>query len=81
MICPKCGNEMIIGALAQPGGKGSLFWANENYFNSKICNFFTAGNAVKEGGISIPLGNGVTSNRTKAWACKECKLVLIDCSN
>jgi len=80
MVCPKCGKEMTIGALAQPNGKGSLFWADNDYFDSKIANFFTAGDAINKGGISIPINNGITSDRRKAWACKECKFVLVDCN-
>lgn len=70
---------MIIGALG-PSEKGSLFWAKEEYYKSKIGNFFTERNAIKNGAIHIPVGNGITKNRTKAWACKECKFVLIDCN-
>lgn len=79
MICPKCGKDMTIGALS-PNEKGSLFWAKEEYYKSKICNCFTERNAIKNGAIHIPIGNGVTKNRTKAWACEECKFVLIDCN-
>ena len=79
MICPKCGKNMIIGALG-PSEKGSLFWAKEEYYKSKIGNFFTERNAIKNGAIHISIGNGVTRNRTKAWACEECKFVLIDCN-
>lgn len=79
MICPKCGKNMIQGAIC-PNVKGTLFWADDEFFNSKVGNFFTESNAVKNGGIRIPVGNGVTKNRTKAWACKECKYVLIDCN-
>ena len=79
MKCPKCGKEMIIGSLG-PGGKGSLFWAKNEYFQSKLCNFFTERYALKNGGIQIPVGNGLTKDRTKAWACDDCKFVLIDCN-
>ncbi len=79
MICPKCGKEMIPGALG-PSPKGAVYWAQESYFKSKICNLFTKKDAVKNGAIPIPIGNGLTQNRTKAWACKECKYVLIDCN-
>lgn len=79
MKCPKCGKEMIAGALG-PGGKGSLFWAKDEYFKNKIANFCTEHNAIKNGAIHIPVGNGVTNNRTKAWACEGCKFVLIDCN-
>ena len=79
MKCPKCGKEMTVGALG-PSAKGSLFWATDEYFNSKISNFLTEHNAVKNGGFHIPVGYGVTNNRTKAWACEDCKFVLIDCN-
>lgn len=79
MKCPKCGNEMIVGALG-PSAKGSLFWARDEYFKSKVANFLTEQNAIKNGGIHIPVRNGVIDNRTKAWACEDCKFVLIDCN-
>ena len=38
MICPKCGKEMNIGVVAQSNGnKGSIFWADNDFFNSKRC--------------------------------------------
>lgn len=40
MICPKCKKEMCIGMLG-PGGKGSLFWAEDDYFKNKTANLFT----------------------------------------
>jgi len=79
MKCPKCEKEMVEGSLG-PGGKGSLFWARNEYFQSKIANFFTEKNAIKNGGMHIPVRNGVANNRTRAWACEGCKFVLIDCN-
>lgn len=79
MICPKCGKEMEHGALG-PSAKGSLFWAGDEYFKSKIANFFTERNAINNGGIHIPVGNGVINSRTEAWACRKCNFVLIDCN-
>lgn len=79
MRCPKCGKEMTEGALG-PSAKGSLYWARDEYFKSKIGNLFTERSAIKEGGIHIPARNGLIDDRTKAWACKECRFVLIDCS-
>lgn len=77
-ICPKCGKEMQIGALG-PIQRGELFWADNTYFQSKICNFMTIKGAERNGAIRIPVGNGITNNRTKAWACTECRMVLVDC--
>lgn len=79
MICPKCEKEMCVGAIGGTG-KSELFWADNEWFNSKICNLYTERDAIKNGGLHIPIGNGMTSNRTKAWVCKECKLVLVDCN-
>ena len=79
MKCPKCGNEMIVGALG-PSYKGSIFWARDQYFKEKVANFFTEGDAIKNGGIHIPVRSGVIDNRTPAWACEDCKFVLIDCN-
>jgi hypothetical protein len=79
MNCPKCEKEMTAGYLSS-GAKGSLFWARNEYFQNKLANFFTERDAIKNGGIHIPVGNGVINNRTKAWACESCKFVLIDCN-
>ncbi|WP_187301113.1 hypothetical protein [Lachnospira eligens] len=38
MICPKCGKNMLLGALG-PSAKGALYWAREDYFKSKVCIF------------------------------------------
>jgi len=80
MVCPKCGKEMNMGALAETNKRGGLFWADNDYFRSKINNFFTVKDAVKNGGINIPIRNGITNDRTKAWACKDCNMVMIDCA-
>lgn len=42
--------------------------------------FFTKRDALKHGAINIRVGNGVTNDRTRAWACRECKFVLVDCN-
>ena len=54
---------------------------NVNLGREKIfCNFFTKRDALKHGAINIRVGNGVTNDRTRAWACRECKFVVIDCN-
>lgn len=35
---------------------------------------------MKNGGIRIPVSNGITNDRTGAWVCEKCKFVLIDCN-
>ena len=61
MLCPKCGKEMQAGALG-PTEKGSLFWADNEYFKKKFNNFMTLRNALNNGAIRIRVGNGLTSN-------------------
>ena len=79
MKCPNCGMEMTEGALG-PSSKGSLYWAPNEYYKNKICNLFSERDALKKGGIHISVGNGIINNRTKAWGCKKCNFVLIDCN-
>ena len=76
MLCPKCGKEMQSGALG-PSAKGLLFWAKNEYFQSKTAFLRGIHGAVKHGAMLIPVRNG---HRTKAWACEDCKYVLIDCN-
>ena len=79
MKCPKCGKEMTRGALG-PGNKGFMFWAKDEFFKNTLCNLFTRAGIKKTGGIIIPLGNGITIDRTIAWSCRDCEMVLIDCA-
>ncbi len=81
MICPKCGKEMEygqIGVSAYNRGIPIMFWAPKQVFNRIIPNFLTAKKAVKEGGVKIPIGNGLTSSRNAGHICKDCHCVLID---
>ena len=79
MRCPKCQKEMETGYLGS-SEKGMLIWAEKKYFDNKLCNFFTKRDALKHGAINIRVGNGVTNDRTRALACRECKFVVIDCN-
>ena len=77
MRCPKCQKEMETGYLGS-SEKGMLIWKEKKYFDNKLCNFFTKRDALKHGAIKIRVGNGVTKDRTRAWACREFKFVLVD---
>ena len=78
MKCPKCEKEMMVGFIGP--SKGSVFWAKDEYFDSKIMNLFTEKDAIENGGMHIPIRTGVVNDRTRAWACECCKFVLIDCN-
>ena len=60
--------------------KRNVNLGRKKYFDNKLCNFFTKRDALKHGAINIRVGNGVTNDRTRAWACRECKFVVIDCN-
>ncbi len=79
MLCPKCGKEMQGGELG-PSSKGFVYWARDEFFRNKVLGFMTKRRAIKNGAIIIPVRNGMFDHRTKAWACEECKYVLIDCN-
>lgn len=80
MKCPKCSEEMQLGEIAYTYGKGRLIWATKEYYDAKICNMFTLKDAIKAGGMEIPLGDGIFRDRTKGYVCRKCKFVLIDCN-
>ena len=81
MLCPKCGNEMEYGNIGiSAGSKGvpRIFWAPTQVFNRMFPNFLTSHKAEKEGGMDIPLGNGLVHPRNSGHICKECRCVLIE---
>jgi len=65
-LCPRCGKRMTPGT-------GSVLGDEDK-------NFLHQGDALKNGGIRIPVSNGITNDRTGAWVCEKCKFVLIDCN-
>lgn len=81
MDCPKCKNKMTLGEIAHIHGRGGkLFWAEKDYFHRKMGNYFSKRSVEKEGGILIPALGGVLTDRTAGYACKECRLVVIECN-
>lgn len=78
MKCPKCGAEMTIGELANINTRGKLFWAPEHYFKNKILNWYTKKDVLKNGGVVISFGNGITNNRTKGYLCSQCHCLLMN---
>ncbi|MBR1528866.1 MAG: hypothetical protein IJ642_06160 [Oscillospiraceae bacterium] len=90
MICPKCGKEMTLGKInmfceGYYGTKSSYpFWAEKSYF-TKVT-FPNAKDAEKKGiGFSImPKPEKINiayTNLPDAYACKDCKLVLLECDH
>lgn len=79
MKCPKCGKEMTKGAITART-KSKVYWGSDEFFKHTINNLFTGKSVKNAGGICIPLKNGITNDRTNAWACSECGMVLIDCN-
>ncbi len=90
MICPKCGKKMILGKLNLFSGgyyspkKFYPFWAEKNYFVQET--FPNAVDAEKKGvGFLISKPNEMIdvaySNLPEAYACKECKVILLECDN
>lgn len=82
MNCPKCGNEMLVGAIGvdalSKGYRAKMFWAPSEVFGRHMAQLLTTKKAVSEGGVKISIGNGLTKNRTPGYACKDCNYVLLD---
>ena len=77
MKCPQCGEKMQVGEMAYVNRGSCLLWTPKGYLDDKVCNLFTARGAEKAGGVVIPIGDGVFSDRTKGYACKACGLTVI----
>ena len=89
MICPKCGKTMTLGKLwsfygyGYKGG-GVPYWAEESYFTKAT--FPNAKDAEKKGvGFSVmpkpEMIDVAYTNLPDAYACKECKVILLECDN
>ena len=87
MICPKCGNKMTLGKInfaygySYMGG-GVPYWAEKNYFIRET--FPNAKDAEKKGvGFAVKFSNEMINvaytNLPDAYACKECKVILLEC--
>lgn len=81
MNCPKCGKEMQIGEMAANARGERCFWAPKSFFNKHVLNPTTHFKKTieKEGGLVVDIHNRVVANPTVGYACKECRVVLIDC--
>ena len=90
MKCPKCGNEMKLGKVnILYGGIYATrysvpFWAEKSYFTRAT--FPNAKDAEKQGvGFAFPTPKDMIdvaySNLPDAYACQECKVVVLDCNS
>lgn len=86
MICPKCGKEMTLGKLFIPSGYktvGFPCWVEKEYLMQEA--FPSGKDAEKKGvGISLSIASGgfdlTYQNMPESYACKECRMVLLDCN-
>ena len=83
MICPKCGKIMTLGKInLLCGGYYTPFWAEKNYFiretfpNARDAEKKNVGFAVNPANEMI---NVAYTNLPDAYACKECKVILLEC--
>ena len=89
MICPKCGKNMKLGKLWSfygygYKGYGSPYWAEKSYFTKAT---FPNGKDAEKKGIGFLISNPnemidvAYTNLPDAYACKDCKVILIECDN
>ncbi|MCR5718461.1 MAG: PF20097 family protein [Oscillospiraceae bacterium] len=88
MKCPKCGEEMTLGKInifygsSYPMGSIAPFWAEKSYFTKAT--FPNAKDAEKKGiGFRFPAPHEkidiAYTNLPEAFACKSCKVILLEC--
>lgn len=82
MKCPVCGKEMQKGSFGNYRSE-NCYWVPDGYFNSHWMNpAATSKNTIeRDGGIIVKVHNRVLSKPTVAYACPECKMVLVDCND
>ncbi|MBQ8926913.1 MAG: hypothetical protein IJ055_01385 [Oscillospiraceae bacterium] len=89
MICPKCGRPMTLGKLniysggTYPSYGLAPYWAEKDYFIRTT--FPNARDAEKRGvGIRFPQPREkidiAYTNLPDGYACKECRVILLDCN-
>ena len=81
MKCPKCGKEMLLGEMANGRGDTSFYWAPKSFFDKHWVNPYshTKKTIEEEGGMIIK-ANSRLQNTSKCYACKDCKLSVVDCN-
>ena len=89
MVCPKCGKIMTLGKINfaygySYMGSGVPYWAEKNYFVRET--FPNAKDAEKKGvGFAFKFPNEMINvaytNLPDAYACKDCKVVLLECDD
>ncbi|MBQ4465341.1 MAG: hypothetical protein II916_05195 [Oscillospiraceae bacterium] len=85
MKCPKCGKDMTLGKINLFGGLTNTavpFWAEKRYFTQVT--FPNGRDAEKRGvGFRFPAPREKVdvafSNLPDGYACKECKVIVLDC--
>lgn len=90
MKCPKCGKDMVLGKVnlfvggyyLTGGYANAPYWAEKSYF-TKVT-FPNAKDAEKRGvGMQFPVMHEkldiAYTNLPDAYACKECRVVLLEC--
>ena len=88
--CPKCGKDMTLGKINlygggyYPAGGMAPYWAQKDYFTRVT--FPNARDAEKRGmGIPFPkLREKIDiayTNLPDAYACRECRVILLECDS
>ena len=80
MKCPKCGKDMLLGAIFNGRGDARLNWVPKDFFDKHWFNSYnhTKKTIQEEGGMVIK-GYNKFGDSDICYGCKECNLVVIDC--
>lgn len=91
MKCPKCGKDMVLGKISlllggyyYPYGRSAPFWAEKSYFTRAT---FPNGKDAEQKGVGFRMPvprdmiNVAYTNLPDAYACTECRVVLLECGS
>lgn len=81
MKCPKCGNDMVLGEIANIRGDTSFYWAPKEFFDKHWFNTYNHSKKTveDEGGMLIKANSKLQKN-SSCYGCKDCRLIIVDCN-
>lgn len=83
MKCPKCGESMLLGEIANARGDSALYyWVPQAFLRQHILNPYchTKKTIERGGGIIIKSSSIFRKTSTCCYGCEDCMVIVVDCN-
>ena len=81
MNCPKCGKQMEPGEIASGRGDTWVYWAPTDFLDKHwFISYCHKKKTVQDEGGMIINTNSKLHHVAVAYACRDCKMVIVDCN-